>query len=295
MAKKMALGRGLGALIEDNKTFEPERDFHPTSTMNEIDIAGIESNPFQPRTTFDDTALEELAASIKELGVIQPITVRKIAEDRFQIISGERRCKAAKLAGLTRIPAFVREANDQEMLEMALVENIQREDLNPIEIAISYQRLIEECRLTQEEMSSRVGKNRATISNYLRLLKLPAEIQIGLRDRRISFGHARTLINIEDPRTQTKIYFQIINEDLSVRKVEAIVREINNPPAESTIAKSKPSSEQELGGDFREFRQRFSEKINAKVDVKRDEKGRGKIIIPFDSDDDFFRIKQVLF
>jgi ParB family chromosome partitioning protein len=204
-AKKSALGKGLGALIDDAKYEKrPVNEAVSTSAIAEIEISKIEANPFQPRKEFDDEALKELSDSIKELGVIQPITVKKLGDGRFQLISGERRTRASKLAGLDRIIAFVRDANDQGLLEMALVENIQREDLNSIEIAVTYQRLIDECTLTQEKLSERVGKKRATIANYLRLLKLPAEIQVGVRDNRISMGHARALIGVENPDAQIK-------------------------------------------------------------------------------------------
>jgi ParB family chromosome partitioning protein len=229
-AKKSPLGRGLGALIDDAK-YEKRtvNEAVSTSAIAEIDINKIEANPFQPRKEFDKEALEELAASIKELGIIQPITVKKISENKFQLISGERRFRACKLAGLDKIIAFVRDANDQGLLEMSLVENIQREDLNSIEIAVTYQRLMDECTLTQEKLSERVGKKRATITNYLRLLKLPAKIQVGVRDNRISMGHARALIGLENEEAQLKIYHKILNEGLSVRNTEALVREANYP------------------------------------------------------------------
>lgn len=225
MAKRNALGRGLGALIDD----AGQEHIVTADAVNEIDIDKIEANPFQPRTAFNEESLEELARSIKELGIIQPITVRNIDDHKFQLTSGERRLRAAQLAGLTKIPAYIRFADDQGMLEMALVENIQREDLDAIEVAISYQRLIEECKLTQESMSDRVGKKRSTISNYLRLLKLPAEIQLGIRDKQISMGHARALVNIENEKTQLDIYYKIIDEGLSVRKTEDIIRDVNTP------------------------------------------------------------------
>ena len=210
MAKRNALGKGLGALIEDAGN---ENNQYQADAVNELSLELIEVNPYQPRTNFDEGALQELASSIKEIGVIQPITVRQISEEQFQLITGERRFRAARMAGVNKIPAFIRTADDQAMLEMALVENIQREDLDAIEVAISYQRLIEECELTQENLSGRVGKKRATISNYLRLLKLPAEIQLGIRDRKISMGHARALINIEDPDKQLeKFLFKKIED-----------------------------------------------------------------------------------
>src|SRR6056297_1384817 len=229
MAKRNALGKGLGALIEDAGNENQQQ----VDAVNEVDISKIDINPYQPRTNFNEEALNELASSIKEIGVIQPITVREISEDKYQLITGERRFRAAKLAGISKIPAFIRVADDQAMLEMALVENIQREDLDAIEVAISYQRLIEECKLTQENLSGRVGKKRATISNYLRLLRLPAEIQLGIRDHKISMGHARALITIDDPEKQLKAYYRIIDEGLSVRKTEEIIRDLSQQQAKS--------------------------------------------------------------
>ena len=221
MAKKNALGRGLGALIEG---VEKEVLEKKVEANKDIPIDSIDANPFQPRTTFDAQSLEELASSIKKLGVIQPLTVREAGNGRYQLIAGERRLRAAKLTGLTHIPAYIRTADDQAMLELALVENIQREDLDAIEVAISFQRLTEECKLTQEELSARVGKQRSTVANYLRLLKLPAEIQLGIRNKQLMMGHARALINIEDPKKQIDVYYKIIEDDLSVRQVEKLVR-----------------------------------------------------------------------
>jgi ParB-like partition proteins len=206
--KKAVLGRGLGALIDNSSEVNVAKS--QQASINEIDINKIEANPWQPRSHFDEERLNELATSIREIGIIQPLTLRKIGDDRYQIIAGERRFRASKLAGLAKVPAFVRDAGDETMLEMALVENIQREDLDPIEISISYQRLIDECNLTQESMSERVGKKRSTITNYLRLLRLPAEIQLGLREKQISMGHARAIINVEDAATQLMLFEQII-------------------------------------------------------------------------------------
>ena len=221
--KKNALGRGLGALIDG---VEKEVLDKKVEANLEISIDSIDANPFQPRTRFDEQALEELASSIKELGIVQPLTVRETANGRFQLIAGERRLRAARIAGLTHVPAYVRTADDQAMLELALVENIQREDLDAVEVAISYQRLIEECRLTQEQLSDRVGKQRSTVANYLRLLKLPAEIQLGIKNKHLTMGHARTLVNIDDPKKQIKVYYKIIDDDLSVRSTEELVREL---------------------------------------------------------------------
>ena len=225
--KKNALGRGLGALLEDSAkgSVALSTDGNRAGSINEIALENIQVNPFQPRTHFDREALEELAESIKVQGIIQPITVRKLAENEYQLISGERRFQASKMAGLEAIPAYVRTADDQQMLEMALIENIQRENLNAIEVALSYQRLLSECDLKQEELGERVGKNRTTVNNYLRLLKLPPDVQVGLRDKKISMGHARAIINVEDVDKQLHIFQKIVNEDLSVRKVEQLVRE----------------------------------------------------------------------
>ncbi|MFP4018451.1 MAG: ParB/RepB/Spo0J family partition protein [Bacteroidales bacterium] len=286
MAKRNALGKGLGALIEDAGNDHG----HHVDSVNEIDISKIEVNPYQPRTTFNEEALNELASSIKEIGVIQPITVRKINEEKYQLITGERRFRASKMAGINKIPAFIRVADDQAMLEMALVENIQREDLDAIEVAISYQRLIEECKLTQENLSGRVGKKRTTISNYLRLLKLPAEIQLGIRDKRISMGHARALINIDDPEKQLKIYYKIIDEGLSVRKTEEVIRQVNEKAKTAKTKNNKP----QLPEEYKQLKDHLANRFNTNIDFKRNDNGRGKIIIPFKSDKDLERIMAIL-
>ena len=285
MAKRNALGRGLGALIDD----AGQEHIVTADAVNEIDINKIEANPFQPRSIFNEEALEELANSIKELGIIQPITVRKVNDNKFQLISGERRLRAAQQAGLKKIPAFIRFADDQGMLEMALVENIQREDLDAIEVAISYQRLIEECKLTQENMSERVGKKRSTISNYLRLLKLPAEIQLGIRDKQISMGHARALVNIKNEKTQLKVYYRIIDEALSVRKTEDIIRDINTPK-NSANKKDKVR----LPEEYEQLKKHLEEHFVSNIDFKRNNKGSGKIVIPFKSDEDLERIMGII-
>ncbi len=284
MAKRNALGRGLGALIDD----AGQEHIVTADAVNEIDINRIEANPFQPRSIFKEEALEELAKSIKELGIIQPITVRKVDDRKFQLISGERRLRAAQLAGLNKIPAFIRFADDQGMLEMALVENIQREDLDAIEIAISYQRLIEECKLTQESMSERVGKKRSTVSNYLRLLKLPAEIQLGIRDKQITMGHARALVNIDNEKTQLKFYYKIIDEELSVRKTEDIIRDINTPKTNNSKEKVR------LPEEYDQLQKHLSEHFKSNIDFKRNNKGSGKIVIPFKSDEDLERIMGII-
>ena len=281
MAKRNALGRGLGALITDA---DQMRDTAPVS--NEIAITEIEANPFQPRIHFDEEALQELAASIKELGIIQPITLRKTAGGKYQIIAGERRFRAAKLAGLDKVPAFVREAGDEAMLEMALVENIQREDLDVIAVALSYQRLIDECQLTQETLSERVGKKRSTVSNYLRLLRLPAVIQKAIREQEISMGHARALVNIPEPETQIMIYRQIVKYDFSVRKTEEIVRKISSEDGEGTVSR-KPSGNSDI---YSELKTHLSKYFHTSVGFKIDDKNKGKIIIPFNDSKELERI-----
>ncbi|MBN1145292.1 MAG: ParB/RepB/Spo0J family partition protein [Bacteroidales bacterium] len=288
MAKKNALGRGLGALIEEAEPVEVvAREAVATGTEIHIDL--VDTNPFQPRTVFDSEALEELSSSIKEIGVIQPITVRQMETGRFQLITGERRFRAARIAGLTHIPAYIRTANDQGMLEMALVENIQREDLNAVDIAISYQRLLEECELTQENLSVRVGKKRATVANYLRLLKLPAEIQVGVRDNKISMGHARALAGIDDPHDQLKLFYKIIEEELSVRKTEELARKLESdllkhPEPEETKPQKSPASA------YDELKNQLSGFFNTKVSFQHNNNGSGKIVIPFRSDDELERI-----
>jgi ParB family chromosome partitioning protein len=285
MAKKNSLGRGLGALIdgadEQSNKLPSQKNI---DSVAEIVLSNIDANPYQPRTIFDEESLEELASSIKEIGIIQPITVRKSINGRYQLISGERRLRATKIAGLRKIPAYLREAKDDNLLEMALVENIQREDLDAIEIAIGYQRLIDECELTQETLSKRVGKKRATVANYIRLLKLPAEIQLGIKERKISMGHARSLINIEDPKEQLKIYNKIITQELSVRKVEEIARKLNG---EKDTIIEKPNT---ISIDYEKLKDHLQKFFNSKVQFKRNNNGVGKIVIPFDSDDDLERI-----
>ena len=291
MAKKNALGRGLGALITDaNEVGTPKA----SASIIEVDIADIEANPWQPRTTFDEEKLNELAKSIKEIGIIQPLTLRKLKHGKYQIIAGERRFRASKLAGLSTVLAYVRTADDDTMLEMALVENIQREDLDPIEIAISYQRLMEECNLTQESMSERVGKKRSTISNYLRLLKLPAEIQLGLREKQITMGHARALINIEDPEVQKGLFEKIVNEDYSVRRVEREVKELNEGNKEEKREEKREEKPASLTEDYAALKQQLSDMFQTKIQFNRNDKGKGKIVIPFSSDDELEKIINIL-
>lgn len=288
IAKKSSLGRGLGALIEDVESNKPAESI---ASINEIDIRSIEINPFQPRKTFDEDALAELASSIKQLGIIQPITVRQINGDKYQLITGERRFRASQLAGLETIPAYVRIADDQAMLELALVENIQREDLDAIEIAISYQRLIDECSLTQEDMSDRVGKKRSTIANYLRLLKLPAEIQAGIRLKKITMGHAKALINVDDIEKQLSIYHHVVEEELSVRNTEDIVRNLNEQKETAEVDKR---SARDLPMEYVNYRDNLRTYFKTRVQLSRNDKGSGKIVIPFNSDEELKKIVEML-
>jgi len=286
--KKQALGRGLSALLKD-----PDNDIRTVSDKNadqlvgnivELDLSTIEVNPNQPRTSFNEESLRELASSIRELGVIQPITVRKLEFNRFQLVSGERRFRASKLIGLHTIPAYIRIANDQESLEMALVENIQRQDLDPIEIALSYQRLIEEISVTQEELSDRVGKNRSTIANYLRLLKLDPIIQTGMRDGFISMGHGRALINIEDPEVQLDLYEKILRQKLSVRETEARVRALKGPDT------TKGSAKKEVPAYMKRSGKQLQAYLNTDIKVKASAKKGGQVVIPFRSEKELQQI-----
>ena len=292
---KKALGRGLSAILSN-----PNTDItHSKSTtetqvavggIGELLISTIEVNPFQPRTHFDETTLNELVNSINELGVIQPITVRKLGYDKYQLISGERRFRASQLAGLTKIPAYIRVANDQEMLEMALVENIQRQDLDAIEVALSYKLLQDECKLTQEKLSERVGKKRSTVSNYLRLLNLSPIIQAGIRDRMISMGHARSLVNIQDEDAQLTLYKAILKDSLSVRQTEQLAQGVKNS---TKITKTKPaSSKLSLPFSIQQLTKDFEEKLKSKTEVKLQKNGNGKLIISFKNEDELEHIIQ---
>lgn len=289
MAKRQALGRGLSALLENSATAPEPKPIekgsvgHVAGAIALLKIAQIEANPWQPRSKFNEEALEELAASIVELGIIQPITVRKISANRYQLISGERRFRASQIAELDEIPAYVRSANDQEMLEMALVENIQRENLDAIEIAISYQRLIDECDLTQDALSDRVGKNRATISNYLRLLKLPADIQIAIIEKKLTMGHARALINIGDGKLQKRIAQQVIDEDLSVRQTELLARKTRE---EGAAQHQKTTKGENLSFEHQKIRADLRLKLGRNVDLRTKEDGSGKIEIKFNDEND---------
>lgn len=290
--KKQALGRGLSALLKDPandiKSVEDKGADTIVGSIIELELGAIEMNPFQPRTSFNEEALRELASSIKELGVIQPITVRKLEFNKYQLVSGERRFRASKLIGLPTIPAYIRIANDQESLEMALVENIQRQDLDPIEIALSYQRLIEEIQVTQETLSERVGKNRSTVANYLRLLKLDPIIQTGMRDGFISMGHGRALINVENSSDQLDIYEKIVSNSLSVRETEALVRGHKGPKEKSkSVKKALPHF---VAKGSREL----SDLLDAKVSIKANKTGKGQLIVPFNNEEDFQRILNLI-
>lgn len=307
MSKKKALGRGLNALLSDSVEADEKLDVDivspkvasqqetppaPVSSLNEIPIEHIEVNPFQPRSHFDQDALLELAESIKVHGIIQPITVRRLTKDQYQLISGERRFQASKLADLKSIPAYIRSADDQQMLEMALIENIQRENLNAIEIALSYQRLITECSLKQEELGERVGKNRATVTNYLRLLKLPPDIQISVRDNKLSMGHARAIINVENSDQQLYIFKKAVQEELSVRKVEELVRELS-AGKNTTKREETQSSSSGANREITQLQSRLSSHFGTRVAVKSDGK-KGDIRIPFLSVEDLNRILDIL-
>ena len=284
--KKQVLGRGLSALLKDTSTDDLNSKLI-VGNIIEIELVDIEVNPYQPRTYFDEDSLRELASSIKELGVIQPITVRKIGEN-FQLVSGERRFRASKLIGNKSIPAYIRTANDQEMLEMALVENIQRKNLDPIEVALSYQRLIDEIQLTQEELSVRVGKKRSTVTNYLRLLKLDPILQTGIRDGFISMGHGRALINVKSVSDQLNIYEKILLDKLSVRQTEELVKSLKiDTPQKNEIKKHLPKY---IKNSLSEINTYLGHKVNVTVNKK----GKGKISIPFHSKEDFERIKNLL-
>ncbi|TNE52895.1 MAG: ParB/RepB/Spo0J family partition protein [Bacteroidetes bacterium] len=296
--KRAALGKGLSALLENASTdiTSSAPDSGVVGAISTIAIEKIEANPFNPRTHFEKEALEELSQSIATHGIIQPLTVRKMGRDKYQLISGERRFRAAQLAGLKEVPAYVRIANDQAMLEMALVENIQREDLNAIEVALSYQRLIDECDLTQEQMSQKIAKSRSSITNHLRLLKLPVEVQKGVRDKDISMGHARALVSAGDEDFQIALYRRIVDEALSVRELEAIIR---NGGGEGEVTKTsvqKPSSKEtpSLNSKQETFCAFLSDKTSSRVEIKKTPQGSGKILINFNSEVDLNRVIEIL-
>ena len=289
--KKKALGRGLDAILQSPETDITSKDIsgnYVVGAIANIHIDKIDANPFQPRDHFNDDLLQELASSIEKQGIIQPITVRKLGYDKYQLISGERRLRAARAAGLQEVPCYIRVANDEQMLEMALIENIHRKDLNAVEIAISYQRLIEECELTHEKLSDRISKSRSTITNYLRLLKLPAEVQLAIRDNKISMGHARALINVEDPDVQIRIVRRIISDDLSVRQVEELARNLNKQ------AQGEKKEAVSLPEFFSQSAEELRERYGTHVNIRRNTNGKGQIVISFESDQDFSRILSLL-
>ena len=293
-SKKRALGKGLSALLENNasdeKAMPQESNGGVVNSIAEIKIADIETNPYQPRTHFEEEALNELSESIKVHGVIQPIAVRKNGNS-YQLISGERRFRASQLAGKTKIPAYIRSADDQTMLEMALVENIQREDLDAIEVAVSYKRLMDECSLNQEELAEKVAKKRATVANYLRLLKLPADVQLGIRERKISMGHARAIISIEDSAKQSTIFNRAVEEGLSVRQVEELARNAKVNRGKKTAGSLKKA---DLSFEQQKHMIDLQRILESKLDVKKDKSGKGKLTIPFTNDDDLTRILDLL-
>jgi ParB family chromosome partitioning protein len=296
--KKPAMGKGLAALLGN-----PNTDITTKTNSSEVvvgsistlPVTSIEANPFNPRTNFEKEALEELSQSIAIHGIIQPLTVRKLGRDKYQLISGERRFRASQLAGLTEVPAYIRVANDQTMLEMALVENIQREDLNAIEVAISYQRLIEECSLTQDQLSQKISKSRSSITNHLRLLKLPIEIQAGVRDNVISMGHARALVSAGDETIQIALFSRIVLENLSVRELEQIIKSGSfNPPTETTVTTGKKETPAGFSNDQFVFKEYLTDKLSTKVEMKKSSNGTGKIIINFNSEVDLNRIIELI-
>ncbi len=287
------MGKGLDAILGSPDTDITSKDIsgsYVAGAIAEIPVANIEANPFQPRSDFDEMDLRELAESIKTQGVIQPVTVRKLGYDKYQLIAGERRLRASQMVGLELIPVFIRVANDEQMLEMALIENIHRKDLNAIEMAISYQRLIDECRLTQEQLSNQLGKNRSTITNYLRLLKLPPLVQVALRDESISMGHARALISVDNSKTQEEILQKIVGEDLSVRQTEQLVREFGKPGGKKPGNKKTVS----IPEKYKEMPSVLSRKFGTKVSLRRNNKGTGSIVISFKDDDELDNIISII-
>jgi len=294
--KKSALGKGLSALLESSETDITSKNEYGSTTpvvgsVSNIPVEKIDTNPFQPRTDFDAESLQELSDSIKEQGIIQPITVRKLGYDRYQLISGERRFRASKMAGFTSIPAYVRVANDRSMLEMALVENIQRENLNAIEVAMSFKRLIDECELTQEELSTRVGKNRTTVTNFMRLLKLPPEIQSALRDEKITMGHARAILGVTDVIKQISMFREIMEGNMSVRETEDLARHYGN---KSNTKKRVVTQAPNLTPEFDKIKNVLSSHFGTRIDLKRFQDGHGKITVPFENDSDLNRILELL-
>lgn len=283
--KRNALGRGLDALFSID-----EVQTGGSSSICEVELSKIKTNPNQPRREFDPVALQELADSISEIGIIQPITLRKINDDEYQIIAGERRFRASQMAGLESVPSYIRTADDENMLEMALIENIQREDLNSVEIALTYQHLLDQYGLTQERLSERVGKNRTTIANYLRLLKLPAPVQMGLKNKQIDMGHARALLALNDPKMQVKLFEEIVEHDYSVRKVEEMVKALSQGEAVVSGGRKITPKQQRLPEEYNMLRQQLSGFFSTRVQLTCSDKGKGKISIPFDNEEELERI-----
>jgi ParB family chromosome partitioning protein len=296
--KRIGLGRGLGALLEDSENLQSSArhgsdnlgGLDGVNLMEEIPLEFIETNPFQPREHFEQSALEDLAESIRVQGIIQPITVRKIAPRKFQLISGERRLQASKIAGLVRIPAYVRTADDQQMIEMALIENIQRENLNAIEIALSYKRLMEECNLRQEDLGSRVGKNRSTVTNYMRLLKLPPHIQVAIRDNKISMGHARCLISVENTEVQQQLFLKTISEEWSVRRLEDAVRQSATPAVDTTTGRVSQIDTNEIT----QWQRTLTNFFQSPVSLKMNEAGKGEMKIAFKSKEELLKVLEAI-
>lgn len=293
--KKHALGRGLSALLQSSETditskYAENKFSEAVGSITNIDIKRIEANPFQPRTHFDEAALRELTESIMEHGIIQPLTVRKVGNDKFQLISGERRFRASQIAGLKEVPVYIRIANDQGMLEMAIIENIQRENLDAIEVAIGYKRLIDECSLTQEQLGERVGKDRSTVTNYLRLLKLPAEVQIGIREKKISMGHARAIVALTDDKKLIQVFRSIVEHDLSVRATETLVKQVM---AGGSVKPAIPGKAV-LSVEEQRLRSDLEIKFRTKINLSKDENGGGKLVINFKNEDELDRIVKIL-
>ncbi len=294
--QRNALGRGLSALLENSSTDITANESKPLHSISEIPISQVQANPFQPREEFEETALNELAESIKVHGIIQPITVRKLGYDSYQIISGERRTRASRLAGLTTIPAFIRLADDQGMLEMALIENIQREELNAMEIAFSYKRLVDECSLNQEQLGERVGKNRSTVNNYIRLLKLPDNVQAAIRDGKITMGHARAIVSVDNPDEQQFLFQKMMDEGMSVRQIENLVRsahERKETEEEDKLPEAR-AKKADLPAAFVEIQKTLTSKLAVKVKIRADERGRGSVQIPFKSQQELKKILDLL-
>lgn len=296
-AKKRALGKGLGALldssgVEPQPVYDIEKDLLPTGTIGLVPIDIIELNPFQPRTDFDEEAMNDLAASVKEQGILQPVTVRKGVENKLQLIAGERRVKAARMAGLANIPAYIIAADDGKMLEIAIVENIQREDLNPIEVALGYKQLVETYELTQEMLSEKIGKNRSSITNIMRLLKLPGEIQLGLRREAITTGHAKAMLSIDDSQTQLDIYHDIIAQDLSVRETEEIIKDIINKQKDNQRSEARKKAR--AVASFPELQKELGKLLSTRVQIKSNMNGKGSITIRFNSKKELQRLSDIL-